>query len=133
MSDFMGCGLKFPPEADAVTGKLKTVSREEDIAEAVRIILFTGRGERVMQPEFGCDIRKYAFADINTTTLNSMEQDILEALIRFEPRICKPQVTIGKERMREGVLEIKVSYLVRTTNNPYNLVFPYYINEGINL
>ena len=86
-----------------------------------------------MQPEFGCDIRKYAFADINTTTLNSMEQDILEALIRFEPRICKPQVPIGKERMREGVLEIKVSYLVRTTNNPYNLVFPYYINEGINL
>ncbi len=129
-SDFLGCGWKFPPGVDSVTGRMEVVCEEDDIAEAVRIILFTGKGERVMQPDFGCGIRNFAFSSMSAIDLKSMEQEILDALICWEPRIEKPVVEINKERMQEGILEIGIKYTVRSTNNPYNLVFPYYINEG---
>lgn len=129
-ADFLGCGFKFPPCIDPVTGRMQTVSGEEDIAEAVRIILFTGKGERAMQPEFGCGIRKYAFSDMSSADLLNMQEEITDALIRWEPRIVKPEVEFGRERMSDGILEIRISYRVRTTNNPYNLVFPYYMDEG---
>lgn len=130
MPGFLGCGWKFPPEADPITGRIRMSSCEEDIAEAVRIILFTGKGERAMRPDFGCSIRKYAFSDMSAIDLRSMEQEISDALIRYEPRITKLKVSVIRTQPRDGVIEIRVSYVVRTTNNPYNLVFPYYLNEG---
>ncbi len=130
IADFLGCGWKFPPKVNPVTGRVETVSGEEEIAEAVKLILFTGKGERAMQPEFGCGIRRYAFSDTNLTDLKSMEEEITQALIRWEPRIKKPEVFIGREHMSDGALRIEVRYIVRTTNNPYNMVFPFYLNEG---
>ena len=127
---FLGSGWKFPPAVDPVTGRVLMISQEEDIAEAVRIILFTGKGERVMQPEFGCGIRKFAFSDLSAIALRSMQQEILDALIHWEPRIREVTAEIGRDRIEEGILDIRVSYIVRSTNNPFNLVFPYYINEG---
>lgn len=129
-SDFLGCGWKFPPCVDPVTGRLCVVREEEDIAEAVKIILFTGKGERMMRPEFGCGIRSYAFSSMSAIDLTGMKEEILDALIRFEPRIIHPEVEIGKARIQDGILDISVTYTVRSTNNPYNLVFPYYLNEG---
>ena len=130
MKDFLGCGWKFPPAVDPVTGRMLMTSQEEDIAEAVRIILFTRRGERIMQPEFGCGIQRFAFSDLGAIALRSMQQEILDALVHWEPRIREVTAEISKDRIREGVLDIRVSYVVRSTNNPFNLVFPYYINEG---
>lgn len=129
-TDFLGCGWKFPPEVNSVTGRVEASSREDDIAEAIRLILFTGKGERVMRPDFGCGVRKYVFSDMSLMDIHSMEEEIQEALIRWEPRIVEPEVKASTERIMEGMLEIQVSYKVRSTNNPYNLVFPYYINEG---
>ena len=60
-----------------------------------------------------------------------MERELLEAIIRWEPRVIEPEVRVDTERLDEGLIRVKVRYVVRTTNNPYNLVFPYYINEGI--
>ncbi len=128
--DFLGCGWKFPPKVNPLTGKIETSSGEEDIAEAIRLILFTGKGERAMRPEFGCGIRRYVFSDMRMTDLKSMEQEITEALIRWEPRIKKPEVSIGREQMADGILTIEIRYIVRTTNSPYNMVFPFYVNEG---
>lgn len=130
VAGFLGCGWKFPPTVDPVTGRMLLSSQEEDVAEAVKIILFTGKGERVMQPDFGCGIRRFAFSDMSAITMRSMEQEILDALIRWEPRIREVTAEIGRERIGEGILEIRVSYIVRSTNSPFNLVFPYYINEG---
>ncbi len=127
---FLGCGWRFPPKTDPVTGRVELSRGEEDIAEAVKIILFTGVGERAMRPEFGCGIRRYAFSDMTAIDIRSMEQEILEALIRFEPRITKIEVKVLKKQARDGILEIRIDYVVRTTNNPYNLVFPYYLDEG---
>lgn len=128
---FLGTGFHFPIEVDEATGRMKTVSLEEDIMQAVRVILMTRKGERVMRPEFGCDIHEYAFDTMDYTTLVQMEDAVRQALMVWEPRITDVEVDIVNEQDEEGTLLIGIRYVVRSTNNPYNLVYPYYINEGM--
>jgi hypothetical protein len=127
---FLGVGFKFPIQVDENTGRIKTVSYEEDIQEAIRIILMTKKGERVCNPQFGCGIHEYTFETMDFTTVSAMKQEIELALVMWEPRIEDIEVVIDTEQQQEGVVLIQIGYVVRSTNNPFNLVFPYYINEG---
>lgn len=129
--DFLGVGWKFPVDVDPATGRMREASSEEDIQEAVRIILLTGKGERMMRPEFGCDVRRFLFGHIDYTTRTQMEREVRDSLIRWEPRITDIQVRVEGGPDDSGSLLIHVAYVVRATNNPYNLVYPYYINEGL--
>lgn len=128
---FLGIGFHFPIQVEEATGKMKTVSLEEDIMQAIPIILMTRKGERVMRPDFGCNIHDYSFGTMDYTTLVQMENAVRDALIRWEPRIKDIEVHIDDSQEQAGTLFIEINYLVRSTNNPFNLVYPYYVNEGM--
>ena len=128
---FLGIGFHFPIQVEEATGKMKVVSLEEDIKQAISIILMTRKGERMMRPDFGCNIFDYAFDTTDYTTLMQMENALRDALIRWEPRITDIQVHVKDEQTQEGALLIEINYRVRSTNNPFNLVYPYYVNEGM--
>ena len=130
--EFLGRGFAFPVAVDPVTGRMQTAEYEEDIRQAISLILMTRKGERVMRPEFGCGIHDFAFDTMDFGTISQMEDSVREALIFWEPRIRGIEVEI-RPREAAGELEIRISYVVRTTNNPYNLVYPFYLNEGIEL
>ena len=127
--DFLGVGWRFPVGVDPATGRLQGASSEEDIQEAVRLILMTNKGERMMEPEFGCDLRRYLFGTMDYTTRTELEQEVSQALIRWEPRIT--DVTVRAEEDDSERLLVHIGYVVRSTNNPYNLVYPYYLSEGL--
>ncbi|QZY57550.1 GPW/gp25 family protein [Crassaminicella profunda] len=107
------------------------VTYEEDIQEAIKIILMTQKGERVMRPDFGCNMHDYVFSIPDYTTLNLMESEIRQALINWEPRIEEVDVNIHVDGEEANKLWINIDYVVRRTNNPFNLVYPFYLNEGI--
>ena len=127
---FLGRGFRFPVQVDPSTGRMMTSEYEEDISEAIYIILMTRKGERVRNPEFGCGIHEFAFGTTDFTALKEMERKVEEALALWEPRIRDVDVTVSLDQQAEGKLTIEISYVVRMTNNPYNLVFPFYLNEG---
>ncbi|MFC4101925.1 GPW/gp25 family protein [Paenibacillus xanthanilyticus] len=126
----MGRGWKFPIEVDATTGRIKTSGQEEDIAEAIRIILWTSKGERVMRPDFGCGLREFVFETTDETTLRLLESDIQEAIRVWEPRVHEVEVQALRDAEEPGKLLLNISYVVRTTNNLFNQVFPFYLEEG---
>lgn len=128
---FLGRGWKFPARVDLNTGKIALSEFEQDIREAIWIILSTAKGERVMRPEFGCGIHDLVFASINTATLALVESNIRETLARFEPRIELLNVNISAAEAQNGKLLISMDYRVRQTNNEFNLVYPFYLTEGI--
>lgn len=128
-SSFLGQGWKFPITLDEESGKVSVVAYEEDIQEAIRIIIGTRKGERVMRPDFGCDLHQHLFDVVDYTLLKQMESKVRQALISWEPRITDLEVSAEQGNEAHYVL-ITVKYTVRTTNNPFNLVFPFYINEG---
>ena len=129
--EFLGVGWKFPVEVDPVTGRVRTASSEENIQESVRLILLTGKGERMMHPEFGCDLRRYLFGVVTYTACTQMAQEVRQALIRWEPRIRDIETYVELDPADSARVLVHISYVVRATNNPYNLVYPYYINEGL--
>lgn len=128
--EFLGRGLKFPLQVDPRTGKLAMSEQEEDIREAIGIILRTGQGERVMRPDFGSNTMEYAFAPASSTMNHSIASDLRIMLQAQEPRIKDVEVECRRQDRQEGALTISVSYTVRSTNSRYNQVYPFYMIEG---
>jgi len=127
-SAFLGIGWAYPTTSSA-TGDVETAAYEEDIRQAVRIILGTARGERVMRPDFGAGLDRLAFEPINTTTMSLVQHYAEEALVIWEPRIDSVAVAVSADAPR-GRLMLDVHYRVRTTNTFYNLVYPFYLLEA---
>lgn len=127
---FLGKGWKFPVALDPSAGTFAMSEGETDIQEAIRIILFTAKGERVMRPDFGCGIHEYVFETMSVATAALMETSVRDALTRWEPRIELLAVTVSPEQGAVGKLFIGIRYRVRSTNNEFNLVYPFYLREG---
>ncbi|MCK5059343.1 MAG: GPW/gp25 family protein [Candidatus Aminicenantes bacterium] len=127
--EFLGKGWKFPVDLDRDSHTAMS-EYEQDIKEAIHIILGTSRGERVMRPDFGCGIHDYVFAVLNTSNIMLIENSVREALLMWEPRIELIAVELNKERVNDGMLLISIDYKIRTTNNRFNLVYPFYLKEG---
>jgi len=125
---FLGRGWAFPFQADD-SGDVAMASDEDDIRQAIKIILGTAQGERVMRPDFGAGLQTLVFEPINTTTKALLRHRVEEALITWEPRIDNISVEVTDER-QHGRLMIEIHYRIRATNTFYNLVYPFYLLEG---
>jgi phage baseplate assembly protein W len=126
MSDrFIGRGWAFPMRVGP-TGGIGMVEREQEIVEAIRLVLGTAPGERPMRPEFGCGIHDYVFAGADGATAARIAQEVRVALRRWEPRIEVNDVVIAFDSVAVGTLYIDVRYTIRATNDTRNLVFPFY-------
>ncbi len=127
MSDeFIGRGWAFPLRTDA-TGRIALVSREREIEEAIRLILGTAPGERPMRPEFGCRIHDFVFANADAGTAGLIGAEVRAALRRWEPRIEVHDVIVSFDTEDPTVLYIDIRYAIGDTNDPRNLVFPFYV------
>jgi phage baseplate assembly protein W len=122
--DFIGSGWGFPA---AITrgGSVRLVSGPDELDAAIRMILSTVPGERVMRPDFGCAVWNLVFAPLTAGTLGLIEQAVRESLERWEPRIELDRVEAVADQPA-GVVLIELGYRVRATNDPRNLVFPFY-------
>jgi phage baseplate assembly protein W len=125
---FLGVGWAFPPAASPA-GDMATAAYETDIQQSIRIILGTAPGERVMRPDFGAGLKKLVFEPMNTTTAALAQYNVEQALLQWEPRIDQITVKVTPQPSA-GSLMIEIRYRVRLTNVFYNLVYPFYLNEG---
>jgi phage baseplate assembly protein W len=125
-TDFLGTGWKFPV-GDA--SLIALTSAETNIEDSVWIILATAAGERVMRPDFGCGIHRLVFAVNTAETIGRVKREVSSALVRWEPRIDVLNVGVETKGRGEQLL-INIQYRVRSTNNFFNLVFPFYLAGG---
>jgi len=125
MRDFLGVGWAFPVGVDA-RGRIALARQERDIEEAIRIILLTPKGQRMMRPEFGCQIHDLMFAPNDATTAGLAAYYVEEALGMWEPRIHVKEVNARPDPENQGRLLIDISYEVKATHDSRSLVFPFY-------
>jgi phage baseplate assembly protein W len=129
--DFLGRGWATPMALDPVTGFVAFAEYEEDIRQAIRIIVETAPGERVMRPDFGCGIHDLVFASPDSNTLQRVQSVIEDALRKHEARIDALSVVVQYDpQASDGRLWIELEYRVRKTNQLGNFVFPFYFSEG---
>jgi phage baseplate assembly protein W len=126
VTEIIGSGLAFPLSVDR-RGSIALARDEQDIDQAIQLILGTAPGERPMRPEFGCGVHDFVFHSIDANTLASMELAIREALDRWEPRIDVRKIQFDASQAASGLLTIDIAYQVRATNTTRNLVYPFYV------
>lgn len=127
---FLGIGWQFPILSD--TDQIVTIAKhEQSIEDSIQIILSTSKGERRMFPEFGCDLNDYVFETINAVTITRIKNGILEALRLWEPRIAVDEIKVHTDKIDQGKLVISLSYTILSVNNRKNLVYDFYLKEGI--
>jgi uncharacterized protein len=123
---FVGSGWAFPVRTDA-TGRIALVTGEQDVEESIRLILATAPGERPMRPEFGCGVHDLVFASVSASTTGRIAHEVRQSLVRWEPRIDVHDVDVVPDLDDPSRLSIEIAYSLRTTNDPRNLVVPYYV------
>jgi len=124
-SDFLGTGWAFPVGVDA-RGRIALARRERDIEEAMLMILLTPKGQRVMRPDFGCQIHDLVFAPNNATTAGLAAYYVEEALAMWEPRIRLLDVAAESDEERPERLLVDIAYEIKATYDRRALVFPFY-------
>ena len=126
---FLGTGMKFPPQVDPGTGRFTLSSGPQSVKESIYIILMTNQGERWLEPTFGSQIMRYTFMDTSLTMLNIMSNELRAFLLEQEPRISDVEVDINPE-VKDGCLIVNIRYTIANTNTQDNLVFPFYLNAS---
>ena len=129
---FLGRGWAFPPSFDPDARGVQMVSDEEDIRQSLEILLSTTVGERVMQPQYGCDLQAYQFQPVNNTFLGFVADLVERAILYYEPRIVVQDVTVTRpdsEELLQGKVVISVDYVIATTNSRLNFVYDFYLRE----
>lgn len=129
MVDFLGSGWAFPVGVDT-HGRVALAHRERDVEEAMRMILLTPRGQRVMRPEFGCRIHELIFAPNDATTAGLAAYYVEDALGMWEPRISVQEVVAGPDPETPERLLIEIRYQIKATYDARTLVFPFYRIPG---
>lgn len=124
----LGVGWPFP--ARPVGGQLQYVKYEALIEQAIGLILETARRERVMLPEFGAGLRELVFASNSPATQRQVADEVMNALIAWEPRISVERVVARPSPDQANLLLIEIDYVVRRTNVFYNRVYPFYLTQG---
>jgi phage baseplate assembly protein W len=125
---FLGVGWAYP--VCLAGGRTAIVVFEEDIRQAIRIILGTNPGERVMRPDFGAGMNRLVFEPMSVATIETVKVRVREALVDWEPRIDVEAVSASTDPAAPNKLLVDVTYRVRATNTRTNLVYPFYLQEG---
>jgi phage baseplate assembly protein W len=132
-SSFLGRGWSFPPTFNRSNAGVEMLAEEADIASSLEILLSTRPGERLMLPQYGCNLDELLFENLDTRMKTLMADKIESAILYFEPRILLDGVRLREDQQLEGVVLIEIDYRVKTTNSRFNFVYPYYKTEGTDI
>ena len=124
--DFLGSGLAFPLQVDQ-RGAVALAHADEDVRQAIMLVLGTAPGERPMRPEFGCRLQEFVFDGVDAYTMGRLREAVLDALERWEPRIDVFDIRIDLSELDAGRLLLDIDYRLRATNDVRNLVYPFYL------
>jgi len=127
---FLGRGWSFPPSFEISANEVEMLADEEDVKSSLGILLTTMRGERVMQPLYGCNVESQLFEPLDTRQKTLLKDMIESAVVYHEPRVELENVAISDDNVLEGLVEIELSYRLRTTNSRFNVVYPFYSTEA---
>jgi uncharacterized protein len=131
---FLGRGWSFPPAFSASAEGVEMIEDQQDIEQSLEVLLSTSIGERIMQPDYGCNLQELQFEPINSSMLGYMRDVVSDALLYHEPRIELLNLKITESDSAEaigGKVLISIDYKIRGTNSRFNYVYPFYVKEAV--
>jgi len=108
-------GVSLPFNAPGVFNK--TYSTKDQIKSNLINLLLTDKGERIMNPEFGADLRRSLFENITTPNLDLLRFKIIDAINIFIPEIVLGNIEILPD-YDANTLSITINYNLIISNTP---------------
>lgn len=133
-NSFLGTGWAFPPAFDVALATCEMVSNDVDIQQSLNILLSTSLGERIMQPQYGCDLQPYVFSPLNPHMVGYLKDRVRNAILFYESRIKIETLEVTAADSTdaiEGRFRITMTYTVIQTNTRYNYVYDYFQSEAL--
>jgi len=130
MANHTTMGWQFPPSFGIGGGKVALVADEKDIQQSLEILLSTLPGERLLHPEFGCDLVHFLFDEISQGLITNLKNKIMDAIVRYEPRIKVSAISIQQEDNHDGKLLIIINYIILATGDTQQLTQVIDLQEG---
>ncbi len=129
-NEFVGVGWKFPIKVNA-RGGLDWSDAPERIQDAIWLVIVTSMGERVMRPRFGAGAGDFVFQPNSPATRTALANAVKHALLEWEPRIDLEAVRVETDSQVPSQVLVSVEYRIRITNELFNVVYPFYLQEGV--
>lgn len=133
IKSFLGTGWGFPPAFSNKAAEVAMLSDVDDIQSSLVILLTTRPGERVMRPDYGCNLDELLFEPLTTTFKTYIKDLVSTAILYYEPRIEVNSIELDDTGELEGRIVISIDYTVSATNTRFNFVYPFYKKEGTDL
>jgi len=124
-----GRGWAFPPDFDAMQGA-QMVEDIDDIRQSMQILFSTQLGERIMRPNYGCDLHSAVFENISDDLIAGITANITDSILRYEQRVQLESVTVDQDRQTLNLLRVQVAYRIRGTDAVLRLVGQLDIGDG---
>jgi len=125
-ADFLGVGWTSPVKLNDKY-QIEMAHHEECVRQSLLMILGTAKGDRIMRPDFGCGIHDLVFANNSPSMFGRIIYEVRQSLINWEARIDILDINAYPHEKQPNLLLIQINYQVRTTNNRFNLVYPFYL------
>lgn len=114
-SDF-GSNLEQIPGRQDIARRVN----EQAVRDSIRNLVLTDRGERLFQPDVGCDIRGSLFENMDQNTILILKENIKTTIKTYEPRCDVKDVLVNANIDRNEVL-VKIIFSVINTNRNLSL------------
>jgi phage baseplate assembly protein W len=113
------------------SGRIAMAEEHVSIRQAILLLLSTSPGERVMRPDYGCELHRLIFSPNDDTTAGLAIHYVRRAVERWEPRVEILRLEAGRNEADSGQLDIALDYRVRTTQSSDRLTFPLDLSGGL--
>ncbi|MGB1204931.1 MAG: GPW/gp25 family protein [Chitinophagales bacterium] len=126
---FIGTGWSFPPAFSEIKEGAEMVSGKEDIDQSLYILLSTSKGENLLNPDYGCNLKDLVFESYTTTLQATIRNLVTQSILFFEPRITLEKVVVAENPNVLGRIDILVEYIIPNINSRTNMVYPFYLKR----
>ena len=103
--------LSMSFKVNPLNDDLIPLKNEAAIARSIRNIVFTSPGEKIFNPEFGSEISKVLFENIDEISAISIKDEIETSIRNYEPRVQLEEVDI-EPNYDNNQFDVRINYKI---------------------
>lgn len=107
-------------EISALSNDLTLFKDEDSVKESLKNLILTDRGERLMQPEVGGNIRAMLFENMTPAGLKLIEDQVRTTIEIYEPRATLQDVIVSSS-LDDNTVRVKVIFFIRNIDQALEL------------
>ena len=112
-------GIKYPfTNNDFQKFFLDVNDNEKDnVRSKIMHVIFTPKGQRIREPEFGTDLIRYIFEPNDSISWSSLKNEITDSVQRYVKNVILNDIQVAKSEDDASSVYVRIDYSVKQGNN----------------